>query len=95
MANLNEFDNGGQSLMDDFVFDWASKKANQIAKGDYSLKIVKHNGSISAEHGIGISKVHYMKKAKTDAQLRIMKTLKDALDPKGIMNPYKIIPEQS
>ncbi|EIE86461.1 hypothetical protein RO3G_11172 [Rhizopus delemar RA 99-880] len=79
MANLNEFDNGGQSLMDDFVFDWA----------------IKHNGSISAEHGIGISKVHYMKKAKTDAQLRIMKTLKDALDPKGIMNPYKIIPEQS
>ncbi|KAG0749874.1 hypothetical protein G6F57_011375 [Rhizopus arrhizus] len=79
MANLNEFDNGGQNLMDDFVFDWA----------------IKHNGSISAEHGIGISKVHYMKKAKTDAQLRIMKTLKEALDPKGIMNPYKIIPEQS
>ncbi|RCH97835.1 hypothetical protein CU097_008280 [Rhizopus azygosporus] len=77
MANLNKFSENGQKLMDDYVFEWT----------------IKHNGSISAEHGIGVAKVGYMNQAKSDVQLRLMRSLKDVIDPKGIMNPYKIIPK--
>jgi FAD/FMN-containing dehydrogenase len=54
---------------------------------------VKHNGSITAEHGVGVSKVNYMNRAKSPVQLKLMRTIKNALDPNGIMNPYKVIPD--
>ncbi|KAG2197815.1 hypothetical protein INT46_011386 [Mucor plumbeus] len=77
MANLDGFDNHGQEAMDEFVFSWA----------------MKNNGSITAEHGVGVSKVNYMNRAKSPVQLALMRTLKNAIDPNGIMNPYKVIPE--
>ncbi|KAL1916271.1 uncharacterized protein VTP21DRAFT_5888 [Calcarisporiella thermophila] len=49
-----------------------------------------HNGSISAEHGIGIMKAKYLKRSKPAPMLALMKKIKESLDPKGIMNPYKI-----
>ncbi|MBM3488486.1 MAG: FAD-binding oxidoreductase [Alphaproteobacteria bacterium] len=53
--------------------------------------VVEMRGSISAEHGIGQLKrdelVHY----KSPVALDVMRTLKAALDPKGIMNPGKVI----
>jgi FAD/FMN-containing dehydrogenase len=54
---------------------------------------VKHDGSITAEHGVGVSKVNYMNQAKSKVQLKLMRTIKNAIDPNGIMNPYKVIPE--
>lgn len=57
------------------------------------ISIVRHNGSITAEHGVGVSKINYMNRAKTNVQLKLMRTLKNAIDPNGIMNPYKVIPE--
>lgn len=54
---------------------------------------MRHKGSITAEHGVGVSKINYMTRAKSDVQLKLMKTLKKAIDPNGIMNPYKVIPE--
>jgi len=53
-------------------------------------KVQKYNGSISAEHGIGQmkpSKLHY---SRDKAMIGVMKSIKHALDPNGIMNPYKI-----
>lgn len=60
----------------------------------YFYFIVKNNGSITAEHGVGVSKVNYMNRAKSPVQLALMRTIKNAIDPNGIMNPYKVIPEQ-
>ncbi|KAL0095355.1 hypothetical protein J3Q64DRAFT_1828685 [Phycomyces blakesleeanus] len=79
MANVNNFGHKAQADMDEFVFKWA----------------IKHNGSITAEHGVGISKVGYMNDCKSDIQLSLMRAIKTVLDPKGIMNPYKVIPEKS
>lgn len=93
MANLNKFSENGQKLMDDYVFEWTSKYLNVLDYRILTHNIVKHNGSISAEHGIGVAKVGYMNQAKSDVQLRLMRSLKDVIDPKGIMNPYKIIPK--
>ena len=48
-------------------------------------------GSISAEHGIGLLKKEYLHLSRSDAEIGLMKTLKQTLDPKSILNRGKII----
>ena len=50
-------------------------------------------GSFSAEHGIGVSKLETMKRRKDPVALEAMRAVKRALDPKGILNPGKVLPE--
>ncbi len=49
-------------------------------------------GSISAEHGIGQLKRHEMALYKSPVELAVMRSLKQALDPQGLMNPGKVLP---
>jgi FAD/FMN-containing dehydrogenase len=48
-------------------------------------------GSISAEHGIGRARLAELKHYKAATELDMMRSIKDALDPKGIMNPGKVL----
>jgi len=48
-------------------------------------------GSVSAEHGIGLLKKPYLKYSRTPAEISTMHLLKNALDPKNILNPGKIV----
>lgn len=48
-------------------------------------------GSFSAEHGIGVLKKGDLKRYKSDVEIELMETLKKSLDPKGIMNPGKVL----
>ncbi|MCF6445045.1 FAD-binding oxidoreductase [Nereida sp. MMG025] len=48
-------------------------------------------GSVSAEHGIGRLKVDDMERYSDPAKLAMMRSIKDALDPKGILNPGAVI----
>ena len=50
----------------------------------------RRQGVISAEHGIGLDKRAYLKHSRSEEEIALMKTLKRALDPKGILNPDKI-----
>ncbi|ORX53480.1 FAD-binding domain-containing protein [Hesseltinella vesiculosa] len=78
MANMTGFDHNAQEVFDKYVFEWA----------------LANKGSISAEHGIGIHKVDYMERSKRGKnQLPLMNKIKNTLDPRGIMNPYKLLPE--
>ena len=52
---------------------------------------VELEGSISAEHGIGRSKVNDLIKYSSPVKLDLMKKLKNIFDPNGIMNPGVII----
>ncbi|KAK4490679.1 hypothetical protein RD792_001371 [Penstemon davidsonii] len=64
------------SKIEPFVYEWTSKQ----------------RGSISAEHGLGLmkaNKIHYSKSAET---VQLMASIKKLLDPKGILNPYKVLP---
>lgn len=49
-------------------------------------------GSISAEHGVGVMKPYHLHYSKSDVAIDLMKTMKMSLDPKGILNPYKVLP---
>ena len=48
-------------------------------------------GSVSAEHGIGLEKKPYIGISRSDTELALMRTLKQALDNKGILNPGKVV----
>ncbi len=47
-------------------------------------------GSVSAEHGIGLEKKPWLSISRSDTEIAVMRCLKQALDPKGILNPGKI-----
>ena len=49
-----------------------------------------HGGSISAEHGIGLVKKAYLSSTRSEAEIEVMRGIKLALDPNGIMNPGKL-----
>ena len=53
--------------------------------------MVDLGGSISAEHGIGQTRLAELEHYKEPAELAMMRAVKWALDPKGIMNPGKIV----
>lgn len=55
--------------------------------------VLELGGSFSAEHGIGLSKRPSMARRKNKAALGVMRAIKAALDPKGIMNPGKVLPD--
>ncbi|KAF7721923.1 hypothetical protein EC973_003936 [Apophysomyces ossiformis] len=61
------------ALIEPYLFEWVSK----------------HQGSISAEHGLGVAKNEFLGYSKSPVMIQLMKTMKNMLDPNGIMNPYK------
>ena len=54
--------------------------------------VAELGGSFSAEHGIGLAKLASMRRRKDAAALGVMRAIKAALDPNGIMNPGKTLP---
>ena len=48
-------------------------------------------GSFSAEHGIGISKLDEMDKYKDPTEMELYRQIKKLLDPKGLFNPGKML----
>ena len=53
--------------------------------------LAKNKGSVSAEHGIGLDKKAYLNTSRSEEEINLMRVLKKALDPKGILNPGRII----
>jgi FAD/FMN-containing dehydrogenase len=49
-------------------------------------------GSVSAEHGIGLEKQPWLALSRSEAEIALMRRIKDALDPKGILNPGRVLP---
>jgi len=55
-------------------------------------QVVALEGSISGEHGIGFAKAQYIGIELSDEEIALMKRVKAAFDPNGILNPGKIFP---
>ena len=61
------------------------------AVSDAVLRLVAdHGGSISAEHGIGLAKRHWLPLTRSAADITAMRAIKTALDPAGILSPGRI-----
>ncbi|WP_369602929.1 FAD-binding oxidoreductase [Hahella sp. SMD15-11] len=53
--------------------------------------VARHNGSVSAEHGVGLLKKDYIGYSRSAEEIEYMKAIKRVFDPNGIMNPGKLI----
>jgi FAD/FMN-containing dehydrogenase len=73
-------------MLDREAFFAKTKEADR----DIFALVRDHGGSISAEHGIGLLKRDYLSYSRTPEEIELLKTLKRALDPLGILNPGKI-----
>ncbi len=68
---------------------------DQRADGAVFRLVLRHGGSISAEHGVGIAKLDFVAAARSAGDLTVMRRVKDALDPGGILNPGVLLPPLS
>ncbi|KAI5864633.1 D-lactate dehydrogenase 2 mitochondrial precursor [Durotheca rogersii] len=72
---VRRYDKKVEEALEPYVYEWIKDK----------------NGSISAEHGLGIAKKKYIGYSRNETTVGLMKQIKNLYDPKGIMNPYKYI----
>ena len=70
--------------------DAAARDAHDVTDVVYDL-VQRYQGSFSAEHGIGMYKVEELRRYKSAVEIELMRTVKHALDPLGIMNPGKVL----
>ncbi len=70
---------------DDYLKHWDAMNAAVFAV------VKKYGGSISAEHGIGVLKRDVLPSVKDPVAFDLMRSLKRLLDPKGILNPGKVL----
>jgi FAD/FMN-containing dehydrogenase len=71
--------------------DWIEGEGEAVTAFVHDL-VTAAGGSISAEHGIGQMKLAEFARLGGEARLGAMRAIKQAIDPKGIMNPGKLVP---
>lgn len=62
----------------------------EMAFEEIFLAAIKLGGTITGEHGVGLAKANYLDLKVGEAGIEVMKGIKRAFDPKGLMNPGKI-----
>ena len=65
-------------------------KCKEVSRWVFEI-VEKYQGSISAEHGVGMTKKHALGYTRSEAEIGYMKAMKMAFDPNNIMNPGKVI----
>ena len=73
------------------AFERDSELSKLIDEGIFK-EVMKRNGSISAEHGLGQYKHEYLPRIKDHNTLETMHNIKNLFDPHRIMNPGKYLP---
>lgn len=86
---------GDGNLHPNILFD--IRNADEVARahqaaGEIFAAAVELGGTLSGEHGIGLLKRDYLSHSLTPETVAVMRQIKSALDPQGIMNPGKIFP---
>ena len=71
--------------------EWEAREGLVISRFIHD-RVTQHGGTISAEHGIGQMKTAELARLASPAHLHILRQVKAALDPLGIMNPGKLVP---
>jgi glycolate oxidase len=75
-----------------FWNDDAERPAVDRAIGLLMRATVELGGTLTGEHGIGVSKARYLPLEQSEALIALQRDVKRAFDPKGLLNPGKIFP---
>jgi FAD/FMN-containing dehydrogenase len=67
-----------------------AERSRAIVESAIYQPLQAFGGSVSAEHGIGLEKKFWLCLSRSDAEIRLMQALKQALDPGGLLNPGKV-----
>jgi len=70
--------------------DWEQGQGKEVSRHVYRM-VTDIGGSISAEHGIGQDKFETLRETRDPAALKVMRAVKQALDPGGLLNPGKLV----
>jgi FAD/FMN-containing dehydrogenase len=71
--------------------DWLASEGDGVSRLVHDLPVAA-GGSMSAEHGIGQTKLAEYARLGPPVRLAAQRAIKQALDPRGIMNPGKLVP---
>jgi glycolate oxidase len=63
------------------------------ASDELLVMVLAHGGTLTGEHGIGLEKLHALGRQYGEAELDAMRRVKAVLDPGGVLNPGKRLPE--
>jgi FAD/FMN-containing dehydrogenase len=66
------------------------KSSEAIYKLIYQM-LKEYGGTVTAEHGIGAIKADYLKLCRSESEIALMRTLKQAMDPNNILNPGRVL----
>lgn len=102
MPALHEIDPGARDFTVAHLGDgnvhyniWASSSdadLEEALRARLEDLVAELGGSFSAEHGVGISKLGAMTQHKNETALEVMRSIRAALDPQGVLNPGKTVP---
>jgi len=67
-------------------------RRHELAAVVYEV-VTERSGSISAEHGVGTTKRDSVERIKSPVELDLLRAVKRAIDPAGLMNPGKVLAE--
>ncbi|WFL78964.1 FAD-binding oxidoreductase [Altererythrobacter arenosus] len=73
---------------------WSEEARHRVEELVYS-PLAEFGGSISAEHGIGLEKRDWLHVTRNPQEIELMRLLKATLDPKGLLNPGKVLAKRS
>jgi FAD/FMN-containing dehydrogenase len=79
---------------DDLSQDEFQARCGEVSEGVFAA-VQRHGGSISAEHGVGLLKKPYLSYSRSEAEIALMRGVKQVFDPAGILNPGKILDAES
>ena len=85
---------GDGNLHPSFVFDRDDPAgAARLGEAQDALfrAVLALGGSVTGEHGIGVAKKAYLEATRGPDAVRVMRAIKAALDPLGILNPGKVL----
>ena len=74
---------------DDLPLEEFQQRCGEVSKWVFDI-VQRYGGSVSAEHGVGLLKKDYLHYSRSELEVSIMRQIKKAFDPLGIMNPGKI-----
>ena len=97
-AHLSHVYSDGASIYVTYLFRRASDPDEtlsrwQMLKAAASRVVVAHGGTISHQHGVGVDHAPYLAAEKGEVGMKLLDAARRALDPDGLLNPGKLLPD--